>query len=493
MKKELFHSLKKKNGLIFILFMLLLSSCTDGFKDESSFSSSVTNTQLESPDPAQIKVSTVTGSTGAPELKIEWPVIHGAGGYEFTLYNVDDPNSPIAVGEEKQIIDGSSAQRARADDTRYKIVVKTLGNKVLNNTDAAQAAETDYTTLIDVYASIPSGSDLGDYFKANPVPEPKADVPEVVYELEANGVYTMKSDVALKSTNVTLRGDKLYHPQIKVSGNSSFISDGAGFKIRWMDIDMDGYDGEGFIQYNTTINEENAIFYEGNPWIVVEASSGIESCKITNLKTPIISDRGKKYALRNFTFNDCIVEQHAASSKPFVNFTGAIIKDLIMTNSTFYNHNKDYGSAWIVYANVRTIQVADRQVWANETGVINIQNSTFWQISYKKHFFNSNGWAQKYNSVNLQNSIFVDTGNKEILRRIRMSSINVEATLLNNTYWYDGAFPDNEVEDGRGDKTGTHIASDPKFKDPANGDFTVGGSAQIAARTGDPRWLPEAQ
>ena len=40
------------------------------------------------------------------------------------------------------------------------------------------------------------------------------------------------------------------------------------------------------------------------------------------------------------------------------------------------------------------------------------------------------------------------------------------------------------------DESATAIESDPMFADPANGDFTVGGSEQQSKRTGDPRWLP---
>lgn len=472
------------------LMVLFVTSCIDGYEDGGTFSSEVKNAQLASPDGSKVTVTTVANTTGGQDLKITWPVVYGAGGYQFTLYNVDDPDNPLIVGIENQIIDGCSVTRERADDTKYKIVITTLGNTELNNTGATEATEVAYTTLIPVYASIPSGTDLGEYFANNPVQPQGSDVKEVVYELEANGEYTMKSNVALKSTNVTLRGNKVYHPKIKVIGDASFVSDGAGFKIRWTDFDMDEYAGVGFIQYNTTINEENAIFYNGAPWIVIEASSGMESCNVKNLKTSLINDRGKYYALRDFTFNDCVVEQHATSTNPFINFTGALIKELAMINSTFYNNNKSYGSTWIVYANVRTIQVADRVVWANEKGSINIQNCTFWQVAYSKQFFNSNGWAQTSNSVNIQKSIFVDTASKEVNRRLRMQSNNVAAIWNLNTYWYDGAFAAEEITHNQGDKSGTQIESDPKLADPANGNFTVGGSAQIAARTGDPRWLP---
>ena len=56
-------------------------------------------------------------------------------------------------------------------------------------------------------------------------------------------------------------------------------------------------------------------------------------------------------------------------------------------------------------------------------------------------------------------------------------------TYMNN----DGTFQDPQNYD----TSGTVIEEDPQFKDPANGEFTIGGATQIARRTGDPRWLPE--
>jgi len=467
-------------------------SCAQGY-DVEDYSGGVTNAQLESPDPTKITVTTVTNAAGEQVFKIEWPVVYGAGGYEFTMYNVDDPDNPLVVGEANEIIDGCSVQRAKAEDTNYNIVIKTLGNEQLNNKAALEAAELAYSTWIPVYTTIPSGTNLTTYFAQNPVPDYNPEeLAEVIYSLEAEGEYTMNGDVDLKYTNVSLRGDKIYRPKVTVSGDASFVSEGAGFKVRLVDFDLTNYEGSGFIQYKSTINTANprTIYYNDDPWIVIEDASGLESCNITGLKNSLIKDNGKKYASRSFTFNDCVVEQAATAINPFINLTGAIIKELSMNNSTFYCLNKDYGSNWIVYANVRVIQVADRVVWATEKGSININNSTLWQIAYAKQIFNSNGWAQTSNSVTLQNSIFVDTANKEINRRIRMSSANVSATFANNTYWYDGAFADNEVDHDRGDKTGTEIRTDPQLKNPANGDFTVQGSEQISRRTGDPRWLP---
>ncbi len=62
-----------------------------------------------------------------------------------------------------------------------------------------------------------------------------------------------------------------------------------------------------------------------------------------------------------------------------------------------------------------------------------------------------------------------------------------------NTYMFNGEFESTGGIVETYDLSGNAIEEDPSFKDAANGDFTVSGAAQIANKTGDPRWLPSAE
>lgn len=490
MKKDLLHSLTRRGGVILAVFMLLFTSCAIGHDDET-FSSDVRNTQLESPNLENLKLSVSTNSDGEEEFRFEWPVIQGAGGYEFTLYNVDDPDNPVVVGEEKEIIDGCVVKRKKADDTKYKVVVLALGSEKYNNKTALESSSRSFQTLITTYQTIPSGTDLSKYFTQNPIPalsdlplpEDGQAIEEIAYQLEANGEYTMSSDVALKLTPLTIRGDKINRAKLTVKGNSSFISDGAGFKLKFIDIDMTDYTGKGFITYNETQNTSVVT----NGWVAVEGSSQIVSCNITNLSKPILYEYKKKYGLREFIFNDCIIEQNLSAEELFINFEAGAIKDLRMINSTFYNKTQK-SNIWIKYGGVRFDKEDNRPnpAWA-EAGVT-IINSTFWQVAYGKQIFNSNGFGKKANYITIQRSIFVDSGSGQVVRRFANSNNrDPKFTLGQNTYWYKGETPSEET---KYDTSGTHFGSDPQLKDPANGDFTVTGADQLTARTGDPRWLP---
>ena len=125
------HLLLRKISYIIIMSALILGSCTDiGVYKDSEFTSDVKNATLTSPDEDGIQF---TPSPDGSTVKITWPVVHGAGGYEFSLYINDDPDKPIVVGKENQIIDGCIAQRQLKDDTNYKVVLRSLGNQIYNN------------------------------------------------------------------------------------------------------------------------------------------------------------------------------------------------------------------------------------------------------------------------------------------------------------------------------------------------------------------------
>lgn len=490
MKKELFHFLLNEKVLKLTILVFLFASCAIGYHDDETFSSSVSDAQLESPDLTKMKITIVSNSSGAEEFKFEWSVVEGAGGYEFTLYNIDDPDNPIVIGKEKQIVDGCTVKRPKEDDMKYKVAIRTLGRESLNNKDASTPNEIFLSTLVPTFKTIPSGTDLGVYFAENPIPS-MSDIPEennikeIVYQLEERGEYTMSADVALNLTTVTIRGDKIHHAKLSVTGKSSFICDGAGYKFKWINFDLTDYSGKGFITYNSTMNPSAV---NNRNWIAIDQSTQFVSCAFNGLKKPLLYDNSKNYAIREFIFNDCVVQQNLNSSEYFINFSNGCIKDLRMIKSTFYNLTQ-MSNNWIRYGNIQFDREDKRPQSDWMSAGFNIQNCTFWQIAYGKQIFNSNGYGRSANYVTIEKSIFVDSGNGEVTRRFLCSSNNPTSKFTSNTYWYKGATPSDEL---KYDKSGTVIDEDPKFTDPSNGNFKVSNAKQISSLTGDPRWLPTA-
>jgi len=461
-------------SVLCVTIALLITSCVDGFKENELFSSGVTGVTLESPNGTTV---VFTPNAEGNSIKISWPVVYGAGGYQFSLYKVDDPSNPIAVGKENEIVDGCSVIRALEEDTKYKVVVRTLGNAEYSNKEAAAATEALYSTLLPTTAVIPTGTDLSQYFAANPIP---SSATELAYQLEAGGSYTMSANVPLPLTNVTIRGDKVHHPVVTMT-NGVFVSDGAGLKLKFIDFDCTNLTGSSFITYNAT---QNAAAIQ-NAWVTVTSPVALQSCKIKGLTKYFLWDSNKKYALQTLLIKDCVIGQNSINQY-FIYMQGGMVKDLTISNTTIFNTQVST-SNFIQYN--AAVRVTTNAAWNWASGSVTVANSTFWQVAKAGQMANYAGLAQKGNALNVLKCIFVDCGTQAVIRRFAGGSTNMTRTLGFNSYWFGGVFAAAEISASY-DNSGTHITTDPLLKDPANGDFTVGGANQISARTGDPRWLP---
>lgn len=436
---------------------------------------------MESPKAEDVKFTVITTTEG-DKVKVEWPVVYGAGGYQFSFYNVDDPDNPIAIGNENEVIDKCSVERDIREDTRYKVIVKALGNPKYDNKEAQTATEVSYSTLVPSTV-IPDNTDLAVYFEQYPIPE-TAD--EIAYELVPGGNYTMSNTVNLGLTKLTLRGDKIHHAKLTLTGNGVFLSDGAGLKFKFIDVDCSEFTGNAVITYNSNQNPAAV----SNGWVTIVSPVLIQSCKIFGLTKKLIHDSKKKYMLSSFTIKDCIIEQNTADKIHLIYIEGGIIKDLLLTNSTFYNKQQNSGY-FIQYNNTR---ITTNSEWKDKYGWIkagiNITNCTFWQIVKEGQMGNYSGLAQKGNYIIVTNNIFVDCGKKEVIRRLTGGNMNMDSprTFGSNSYWYDGAFVDGEISNNY-DNSGTAIKDNPALEDPQNGNFTVHGNSQLENHTGDPRWL----
>ena len=116
MKNNLKFLRRKSIGMALIGVLTFFTACDKGIDADEVFVPNVTNSTLESPKADDV---TITLSPDGTKLVVAWPVVDGAGGYEFTLYNVDNNENPIVVGIEKEIVDGCSVSRIVESDTHY--------------------------------------------------------------------------------------------------------------------------------------------------------------------------------------------------------------------------------------------------------------------------------------------------------------------------------------------------------------------------------------
>lgn len=474
MKKDLLHSLTRRGGVILAVFMLLFTSCAIGYDDSETFSSGVTNTQLESPDLSKLSV-TSRMIDGVEKMFIEWPVVYGAGGYKFSLYIVNDPDNPIAVGEENEIIDGCSTLREKLEDTKYEVVVQALGNEKDKNIGAETPSKKEFNTFVPTVALIPDGTDLAEYFAANPV---QASETEQGYELVAGGSYTLNGVVDFGGHWITLHGTKGDNPKITY-GKDGRLSTWGGLKLKFMDFDCSSIPAGTSRGALLTLNEvpDDSIKGYGD-YYFIENEIAIQDCNITGINQHLLHDNNAKYCVKRLRIQNCMV---AISSKAETIFTqGGFINDLYLIGNTFYALTESNGY-FLRYNN------SGRPERAGLLGSFNINNNTFYNIVKNGKMSDYSGMDHKTTSFNMKQNIFVDCGNKEVTRRLMHNGgRNMTKSFDLNCYIFDGKFVDGETSYD----TGKVIKDDPLFKDPTNADFTVGGAEHIANRLGDPRWLP---
>jgi hypothetical protein len=465
------------------LFSVCIASCVDGYKDDWTFSSGVENVTLE--PPAADKVAFEKNAEGTV-LTIRWDVVYGALGYEFSFYDATDPNNPVPVIE-KEIVDGCSKKCNIAEDSYYKVVIRPLGNPKFNNKDAATATEVIYSTMIPA-TIIPAGTDLFAFFTENPIPE---SAEEQAYELEAGGNYTVSGVVNFGKNWITLRGNKANRPTL-VYGIDGRISTTNGLKIKFIDVDCSAVTSSSgaFLTMSSTPDEailtENGYYSIPNPIV-------IQSCNIWGLNANFLYDNGKPYCIQNLLIQDCIIS--FPSTGIFIRLSNySYSNSLTVANTTVYGIPTSNGY-FIQYKN-------------NARGVgttVNLSNSTFYNLAVTGQMANYSGLNNSGCRLILKQNIFVNCGNKEVVRRLSAGGNNIQKGLTDNCYWYDtngdgvADFESgNEMGHANGDKSGTGFYEDPAFAgevqnpDPANVNFTPGASASmiLSKRCGDPRWLP---
>lgn len=474
--------------------VLLLASCAqDGYDDDERWTSSVTNTALESPDASDI---TIEASTDGSKTVISWNVVYGAGGYYCSVYNVSDEDNPVVVDEvENELVDGCSLAVTREEDNNYLFCIRTAGNDELNNTEATTTTEVEFNSFTETYATIPAGSDLAEWFSENPVPTDIDDDTDLCYDLEPGGEYTLSESIDFLNSEVTLRTtSQTEHAKVTFTGTDVSIKTGAGMTIKYIDFDC-STSLEPFIMLSETPDESLLGATGTGDYYNIQSAITVNGCEIEGLNYGFIHDNSVKYCLETLLINNCVVhltisstanpDQHAV----IYMYTG-FANDLTIQNSTFWNSGDSDCKYFVQYSN------AGRCSRAGYTqNSVNYLNSTFYKLAYEGQWGNYSAFAGQSSSYwVMTDNIFVDCGSGQVPRRFLAGRTNVTtATFANNTYMYDGEFESTNGSVEYYDDSGTAIEEDPQFADPDNGDFTVGGSAQIEKQTGDPRWLPSEE
>lgn len=462
---------------------LTLASCAQDDLTGERFDSGVYNTQLEAPSADEI---TVTPSTDGSIQVIAWPVVEGAGGYHAVLTNVD--NGEVV---KDTLIDGITFAASRLEDTNYTLALSVLDNEQRHN-KGSEAVTKIFNTFTATFQTIPAGTDLGTFFEENQVPDDGL-TQMLCYDLEPGGEYTISKSIDFGNKQVTLRTTSASnHAKVTFTSSNASIKTSTIFSLKNLDIDA----SQTFDPVISLSAPDESIKGTGDYYIVRGALT-INGCNITGVNNNLVYDGNYKFCYESLVINNSMIHltlssQTDVNGNAVIYFKGGFANTLQISNSTMWNTGDADSKYFVQYNNSAR---ATRAGYSNSN--VNFLNNTFYNIAKAGQWANYGGFSgQKCSYFDVERNIFVDCGNKQVIRRIlggRTSSSYEVATTQFNTYMFNGEFESTGgIVEGY-DVTGTCLEENPGFKDAQNGDFTVSGAAQISNKTGDPRWLPSAE
>lgn len=490
-----------KSCLLLGAAALLTTSCAkDGFDEDETFDSGVSNTQVGNISAEDI---TITPSADGKSQTITWPVVMGAGGYRVTLIDTGNPDAPVI---NDSIVDGCSVTGKREEDVNYKVTILPLGNTAKGNTDAQETTTKTFSTFTPTYMTIPAGSNLNEWFAANPVPD-EALTGNLNYDLEAGGTYTLSDVLDFNAKWVTLRtNDKTNHATINFTGEAT-ITFAAPFNFKYIDADCSAQvisgDNHGIFAFSKDPSaapigtDINAAKYKWASPLIENPVTFVNS-NFKNVKSYFFWDNQQKVCAMIMLVDNCNIQlapEKAFNGGVFWTNKAGQINELYVSNSTFYELPDCVGDYKYFY---QAGMVRGQDIYAVEseaTNTVSYTNSTFYHVTWNGgQWGNYNGMAgRSYSIWTMTDCIFVDCSPSGVPRRFLHGKKNQEhVTFNNNTYMKaDGTFQDIQSDGTHDyDLSGTTIEEDPLFANPAAGDFHISGATQVARKTGDPRWLP---
>ncbi len=494
--------------------LALFCGCADGYESPDGFDLGVRNTQMKTPEQQDI---TFTVSTDGSTATLSWPLVAGAGGHEVTFTNVDNPEKPVIIdGYDKKIVDGSKFTVHIAEDSKYQLTMRTLGNKELGNTDDPETRSYNYSTLVPSVATIPNGSDISQFLTENPITYSED---EVAIELEPGGNYTMSSPIDFNKQKITFRGDKITRPIVKFVGDAHFETY-TMLKLKYINFDLSESTAGGVIAMTKdslpdSIKSENRGYTRsGKPITGIYVNTEpiyIAHCWFKNLPHAMLYDNCVNCAFWSFTLSDCIVQMRndTKSSIGFINLykAGKSVKNITLENSTIYNTVDNASACFVRYQNESSSQ--PDKVFGDNTPGSATHAWTFHNCTFVKCYYDDtthSGWRFINNvkvsygfTLNIDHTIFYN-----VSQLYRMTNSGTR-TYRFNFFWNDGE-DDQKRNRSSKDSSGAPFASEynPNFRGnttqeldlskPNGGiDFTPQEYQISSNNGGDPRWLETAQ
>ncbi len=482
---------------VILASVMMLASCSKGFDSDETFSSTVKDSQLTSPTLTKANFSQKVNSDGSESIQVTWDAVMGAGGYYYRVDNVDG-SEPVLLVEGNT--DKSMFLFPKAEDTKYRVTVKTLGNEKLNNKAATEATEFAYSTMIEAQ-TIPNGQDIAAFIKANI----KDTDDEQAFELEAGGSYEINEEIDFGKYKVTFRGNKVNYP-IVTFGYDGVIRTAASLKVKWIKFDCTGQNSKGVFEGSSNPpsslegsnftgfpdnvyylqdpiifqdcwfkNVNKCLFYSG------ECSWGIEDLRVVNCLVQLDND-GTKFG------DAAVICTYSGTSyyRDKQSWYGAV-RNVTIKESTIYNLKDNAKNRMIRFLNKSFAKTFD-----SSAGSATLTNNTFIKTMSDKEFANNTPNAADYTITFNGNVLYICAR----LAKFIQGSNTVICDVNKNTSY--------TLPEKTGD--GARFANDFKYcteEDPGfteadlkeldlnapNGGLNLKAKGTISSTIGDPRWL----
>ena len=387
-------------------------------------------------------------------VTVSWDV--DAIGSDLTTLKAFDKNGKLVATKEltaEEVAAGKAVFSGLTPETQYTIRMyngkKERGNRVvttiadLNGATIVHPGD-DLKTIIEEAAAGTVIAAYGGEYIMNPTDE-------------GNGSVVV-------SNSITIKG--IYPTNKPVFKGRFELKNGAGIAISQAVID-----GEGNASGDQTFNYKDAN--------MDYAALDLQDVEIKNFVKGICYGN-QVCTIESITLNNCLVHDVICEGGDFFDLRKSYAKKVTFTNSTFYNIAQErdfirYDDSSSNYEGAAPVITVDKCTIDN---VLNVSNGK--RLLYVRFVGNSIKWT---------NNLVTNT--KAIYSNQSKTSL---PEFYNNYYFGCNTnlfAADDEASDPkvyyRGDTSGKN-GEDPKYKNAASGDFTIGNDAVSKNKVGDPRW-----
>lgn len=486
-------------GGIILATALMLTSCQKGFDNDETFSSTVRDSQLASPSLSKANFATLVNSDGSESVKVTWDAVMGAGGYYYRVDNMDS-------GEPELLIEGSTDKSLflfpKAEDTKYRVTVKTLGNTKLNNAEAKEATVYAYSTMIEAQ-TIPAGENIVNFVKTHIIETDD----EQAFELVGGASYTIDEEIDFGRHKVTFRGNKVNKP-IVTFGYDGVIRTGAGLKIKWIKFDCTEQNSKGVVECTNDPSDDlmGGKFGYADKGYYLQDPIIFDDCWFKNVKACLFFTGSYPWGIEDIRVTNCIVQLDNNGTK----YGDAAILCAI-NNSAVYPKG---GSAHTWYGSIRNITIKEStlynlannsknrvirfqnkdlsKMFASATGSATLTNNTFIKTMSDKEFGNNTPNANTYTITFNGNVLYICAR----LAKFIQSNCILNFSIDKNTSY---TLPDKTGDGARNAADFNYCTEeDPGFNEAdlkeldlnaPNGGINLKAKGAISSTIGDPRWL----